>query len=727
MGYNGQMQKYLKNIIYIGLFLVPFVPFLVSGNFFFPFITTKAFAWRIIVEVVFAAWVLLALVAPEYRPKRSLILYALLAFIAIIGVADLFGVAPLKSFWSNYERMEGFITLLHLGAFFLIIGSFFKEKEWNWWWNANLIASFIMVLYCFSQLLGITAIHQGGVRVDGTLGNAAYLAVYLLFNIFIAFIYAVRAKGNTALRYIYSILVFLELVVLYYTATRGAILGVIGGFLLIALLNIRNKESATIRKWSIGTIVGIVVLLGGFYLVRTASFVTNSPVLSRFSSINAAEIKTEGRSFVWPMALQGIQEKPLLGWGQDNFNYIFNEHYDPKMYRLEPWFDRAHNIFLDWGVAGGLLGLLAYLSLYAVFLYGVWKKARDLSYIDKSILTGLLAAYFFHNLFVFDHLVSYIMFISILAFAHTHTARGVRPEQKGVSEESAMTFALPLVIIAAGCILYVWNIRPMMANATLIQALQDSQGDNGAIANSLADFKSAYSTRLGRPETVEWITSSAESVLQSGLSTEEKNAYFTFAKQAVEDQAAEFSGDARYQIIAGIFFLKTGFSDEALKYLTRAKQLIPGKQVVYFEIGEVLLGKKDYAGALGAFKQAYEMAPEYGEAKRLYLIGAIYAGDNKLANELSGGIPEKDLTSDDRIAGALLNTNRLAELVAFLRKKVEYYPNDPQAYTSLAAAYLKMGNKTMALQTLKEMGDKIPGAKSQADQYIKGIQDGTIK
>ncbi|MES2213776.1 MAG: O-antigen ligase family protein [Patescibacteria group bacterium] len=720
------MQKYLKNIVYAGLFLIPFFPFLVSGSFFFPFITTKAFVWRILVEVVFAAWVLLALLAPQYRVRKSYILYGLLAFIAIIGLADIFGVAPLKSFWSNYERMEGFITLLHLGAFFVVVGSFFKEREWNWWWNTNLIASFLMVLYCFGQLLGLAAIHQGGVRVDGTLGNAAYLAVYLLFMTFIACMYAVRSKGNMMLRSIYSILVFLELLVLYFTATRGAILGVIGGFLLIALLNIRNKESASVRKWSIGTIVGIVILLGGFYLMRTASFVVNSPVLSRFSSITAKELKTEGRSFVWPMAIQGIKEKPILGWGQDNFSYVFSEHYNPKMYRLEPWFDRAHNIFLDWGVAGGILGLLAYLSLYVFFLYCVWKKARGVSYIEKSILTGLLAGYFFHNLFVFDHLVSYIMFISILAFIHALSVSETAGEI-GVSEEKVLSYGVPVAVLLLGFFLYSWNFHPMSANASLIRALQDSQSEGGAMAASLTDFKSAYSTRLGRPETVEWISSSAESILGSNLTTQEKNDYYLFAKQAVEKQAADLSTDARYQMIAGIFFMKTGFSEDALKYLNRAKELIPGKQVVYFEIGQTLISKKDYQGALAAFKQAYEMAPEYGEAQHLYLVAAIYAGDNKLASELSSTIPEKDLVGDDRIAGALLATNRLSDLIIFLQTKVKDFPDSGQAYTSLAAAYLKAGNRAMALQTLRQMGDNIPAAKAQADQFIQGIQNGTIK
>ena len=89
----------------------------------------------------------------------------------VIGLANLFGVAPIKSFWSNYERMEGYITILHLGAFFLVIGSVFREGDLRKWFNTTLLASFIMVIYGFFQMAGVLEIHQGGTRVDGTLGN----------------------------------------------------------------------------------------------------------------------------------------------------------------------------------------------------------------------------------------------------------------------------------------------------------------------------------------------------------------------------------------------------------------------------------------------------------------------------------------------------------------------------------------------------------------------------
>lgn len=667
----------LKKIIFVGLFLIPFVPFLVSGSFFFPFITTKAFVWRFIVETIFVAWAMLALSYPEYRPKLSPLFYAIFAFLVVIGLADLLGVEPLKSFWSNFERMEGYVLLLHLGAFFLVIGSVFKEENWKSWWNTSLVASFFMSIYCLFQLAGVAQIHQGSARVDGTIGNASYLAVYMLIHIFIALLYFSREKRGSSLKWVYGPLILLQVWILYCTATRGAILGLIGGLLITALLNIRNSNPS-VRRLSIGLSTVLILLVGGFFLVRNTAFVTNSPVLSRFASISTEELKSGGRAFVWPMALKGIMEKPILGWGQDNFNYVFNEHYSPLMYNLEPWFDRAHNIFLDWAIAGGLLGLLSYLALYGVLIWMIWKSL--FTFEEKTILVGLLAAYFFHNLFVFDQLVSYILFFSLMAYVHSSSGGTIekKPAPPEATAYPALSYAVIIIMLP---VIYFINVKPLITNVSLIKSLMYVGGDdNGKLVAAHALEKAYNTSRLGRPETVEQIAANVAPILSSGISSDEKNAFFNFAKTAVLNQATDFSGDARYEIIAGTFLAQLGSLDEAVPHFERAKQLMPGKQLVYFEYGNVLLNKGDRAGALSLFKQAYDLAPQYEEAKVVYLIGAIYAGDHNLESKLSLEIGMSTVLFDNRILSAYYNSGRKSEALMILNKRIELDPANKSTY-----------------------------------------------
>src|SRR5579872_536895 len=145
----------LKWIVLLGLFAVPFIPFIITKSLLFPFITGKGFTFRIVIEIIFGLWVLLALSYAEYRPKWDWIAKSIVVFVAIVFLADLFSKYPYKSFWSNYERMEGFVTIIHLVMFYFVLSSVFKAKVW-WraFWNTELLAGVIVSIYGFLQLAG---------------------------------------------------------------------------------------------------------------------------------------------------------------------------------------------------------------------------------------------------------------------------------------------------------------------------------------------------------------------------------------------------------------------------------------------------------------------------------------------------------------------------------------------------------------------------------------------
>ncbi len=677
------MKNSLKTIVFAGLFAIPFIPFLVSGSLFFPFITTKAIVFRIIVEVVFGAWVLLALTDPEYRVRKGWLLYLLFIFLGIVGLADWIGAAPVKSFWSNFERMEGYALMLHLAAFWAVISSVFKEADWKKWWNISLVAAFIMALYCFLQVVGVKQISQGGVRVDGTFGNAIYLAVYMLFHFFIAALYLVREWKNKNMRLWYGALMILSAVVIYFTATRGTILGLLGGLVIFALLNIRNKDQAWVRKTSIGLLAALVVIIGGFFALKNTDFVKNSPVLSRFSTLSVSELQTQGRYYIWPMALEGIKEKPLLGWGQENFGYVFQEHYDPEMYNLEPWFDRAHNVFLDWAIAGGILALLAYLAFYVLALRAIWRKAPPaggFSYIEKTVFTALLAAYAFHNIFVFDHLFSYILFFAVLAYLHTRSA-GELLWKGTLSTQDMKTFAIPAVLLVCGISFYFLSYKPLSANLALIDALRATQSSQ--FEQAMKSFEKAYSkSPLGQQEEVEQMAVSSNTILSSNAPIEKRNEYYAFAKAAAIEQAENLPNEVRMQLISGLFLSSSGADDEGLKYLERAKTLSPTKQDIYFDLSSAYFNKNQPQKAIEALETAYNLAPGYMRARTMYLVGTIYIGDSTRERALKAMYSERDFVFDDSILGAYFSVKRYADVIAMLQARKKLDPANAATYDS---------------------------------------------
>ena len=715
----------LRRVVFVGLFAIPLIPFLVFSDFFFPFITTKAFTWRIIIEIVFAAWVLLVLLDASYRPKRSLILYSLFIFLGIIGLADLLGVAPLKSFWSNFERMEGFITLLHLGMFFIVISSVFKEVDWKRWWNVSLLASFLMVLYSVLQIIGLKTINQGGVRVDGTLGNAIYLAVYVLFHIFIAFLFMWREWKNVALRWVYGLLILAQAFILYHTATRGAILGLLGGLLAVAVLNVRNKESAFVRKGSIATLVGLITLVGGFVAIKDAEFIQNSPVLSRFSSLTTEELKTQGRYFVWPIALEGVKERPFLGWGQENFNYIFNEHYRPEMYRLEPWFDRAHNAFIDWLSAGGIPAFLLYLSLFGSAFLLLWKSSQ-LSRSERIALTAALVGYAVHNLFVFDNLYSYIYFFAILALIDSQVARPIERLERAplLSAEDGITFALPVAAVAAFVLIWFVNISGMQAATKLITAMSPfTEGIKGNI-KAFEDLAAhpAFAAQEIREQTVSF----AANVMQSKSATDtEKRQIASFAIIEMQKQVEAYPLDAREHVQLSYAYRTIGDSKNALQEIRTAITLSPNKEEFWIQAGALEWELGDMKSAQKDFNTAYALGGKLFPVLAVYAAaGNIGAGDTPAANKLLTDAYGSTNIDSDVLANAWYRVKDWPQLIALWKSRVARPEASVETWFGLASVYYASGDSASAIATIRTAVAKYPEAAASGDAAIKQIIEG---
>jgi len=270
------------------------------------------------------------------------------------------------------------------------------------------------------------------------------------------------------------------------------------------------------------------------------------------------------------------------------------------------------------------------------------------------------------------------MFFSLLAYIHSSSYEASKKEAK-VFSESTMNIAMPVIALALIAVLYVVNVKPISANSTLIGSLQAMNSSNPTLA--MDKLEEAYNkSRLGRPEVVEQISANIQALLGSGAPTEKKNEFFNFAKAAVVGQAEELNTDARYQLVAGTFLARTGSLQESLTYFNKAAELIPGKQLVYFETGNALLNLNDSAGALAWFKKAYDLAPEYSEAQAIYLSGSIFARDRALELKLLGEISKEAVIFDDRILSAYYNVGRIGEVVIILEERIKLDPANAATY-----------------------------------------------
>ena len=715
----------MRHALIGGLLLTPLIAFVVTNSMLFPFVTGKAFAFRVLVELLFLLWVLVAVKDSEYRPKFSGIFAAILLFIGAMGLSTLVGVNAISSFWSNYERMEGFVFHVHLLLFFVVAVSVLRlQQDWDRFWYVFLGVSAIMGAYNLFQIsqLGTSA------RIDGTFGSPTFLSVFMLVLFFVNLFLFVQKKIPL---YAFIILAALQCIAIYFSGTRGAIIGLIGGLLLTAILiAIGEKQNKTLRILAFGLIVTLTLLIIGLFSAKNTAFVQESPVLSRFAniSLNESAIK-ESRLYVWPMAIEGFKEKPLLGWGQEGFRYVFNKNYNPEMYDREAWFDRVHNTPLEWLVAGGLIGFLTYYGLILVALYMLWWRT-DLTYIAKSVFTGMFAAYTLQNLFVFDSLFSYILFFSLLAYLHFARApkilnqSNVRLTDNLVSPSYVLKLT-PIVAFAVFALaMYNFNYKPIVASQTHIQALAKLEVSDGRDEFMRLMEKAISFNTFGNTVFREQLIKAAPVFLQPGTPPNLAKSYFNLVDREFQKQINEFPNDTISRLDYGLFLSRFDKFENSLTQYRKALELSPNRQNTWIAVGAMYLDKKQFAEAAGYFQHAYELASQFDVPRIWYAISLVYIDDIEKSNKLLAEVPVQKLIVDDRLINAHIYMENHEQLVPLFSERVRLSPNDPKANVSLAVALLRSKDFTSSARILEGFIQRNPQFELDLRRYINEIKAG---
>jgi O-antigen ligase len=461
VGIIGKLMKFsferiAKWYLYISVFSIV----VVMDSIFFPFIGGKDWFFRFSVELALASMVLWwAFEAKAGQAKHRIIavfkrpmVIAVTVFTAMVELATIFSYDFHAAFWSNYERGEGGFEILHYFIFFfLLVLIFNEEREWRNIFKFSLASAGLMILYGIAGNYGVAGFigpYAGATaptgwwhklidgRFQGSLGNPAYVDPYLIFSMFFAAYLWVSEKLEGTLSKLkawgYGVLIVIFFIFFILGQTRGAFLGLIAGIFALVLYMIVSSKGKT-RKWgAIG--FGILVILGlGLYAVRNDSFVQNLPE-GRLLQLSLTDSTAQTRFWVWGEAWKGFLERPILGWGPENFTPVFDKFFNPQFYvpgaNSETWFDRAHSVFFDYLVETGILGLLSYLAMFVVFYWDFVKKIyknafhnpseehhRTLVALRNGLIFVVPIAYLVQGAAIFDVLPMYVCLFLFLAFA----------------------------------------------------------------------------------------------------------------------------------------------------------------------------------------------------------------------------------------------------------------------------------------------------------------------
>ena len=451
------LEKVLLYGIWTGFVLILLTPFVVTPHTIFPYVVGKALYSRVIIEIVFGCWTLLAFLRPDCRPPRSRLLILFAMLLGVTTLAAFYGVSVRRSFWSSYERMQGVVDLTHWFLFTVVLASVVRTvRNWRILLNLNLGVSLMMALLSIGQKYYFSdapfLIWDIPSRVGTTLGNSIYLGMYLMVNVIVAMGFLAqsfipvatpatsppseskgerRRKRNLtsppavkqaslmlqSRRIFWGSIVLIGLWAFGLTGSRGALAGLVTavGFLGVMSIVFGNARIARVAAVGLTSLLGVALLLTLFLFFRPSLFPPDTMFSSPFS--NHPESVRE-RLAGWQVGLKGFVDKPVLGWGPENYLVIFGRHAD-GLSGHAPVFDNAHSKLVEELTTKGLLGLLSYLSIWTSTFWVVARAAGGTDFrerIPPLFVGAALAGHFIQNQFATYSSTGSLQYVLLLAF-----------------------------------------------------------------------------------------------------------------------------------------------------------------------------------------------------------------------------------------------------------------------------------------------------------------------
>lgn len=437
-------ERIAKWYLYVAVFSV----IIVMNSIFFPFIGGKDWFFRFATELSLSCMILWwAFEAKKGQAKERIkalfkkpLVVAVTVFTAIFELACIFAYDAHAAFWSNYERGEGGFQMLHYYLFFLLLVLIFNtEKEWKNLFRFSLVAAGGMIFYGILgnySVNGFIGPYAGSTpptgwwhllvdgRFQGSLGNSAYVDAYLLFSMFYVgylWIASAREKTLTALKsWGYGLMLAVVVFFFVIAQTRGAFIGLaLAIFFGAAYLTFTSGGKA--RKWGLVVLCLLLLVGAGIYKERNNKFFSTFPE-GRLLQLSLSDPTAQTRLWVWGEAWQGFLERPVLGWGPENFTAVYDKFFNPNFYvpgqNDQTWFDRAHSVYFDYLSETGILGLLSYLGMFFIFYWEFFKSAhkRAESRWQRALVFALPIAYLGQGVAIFDVFPMYISIFGFLAF-----------------------------------------------------------------------------------------------------------------------------------------------------------------------------------------------------------------------------------------------------------------------------------------------------------------------
>lgn len=280
---------------------------------------------------------------------------------------------------------------------------------------AGVVGSVVVSIWQVANSYGPESFEvRGFLRAYGPFTHPNQLAVYLEL---VAPLFAALLLGrpgsvaierqwyiSAAWRYLWAIGLAASVVGLILSQSRGGLVGMAAGLVIVVALNRPKLRWSVIRIAPIGLLVALTFLTISIAIVAAGV----KTFASEETLVTPSNFAVQERLSHWTAAVEMAKAHPFAGVGAGNFDLAYRDYTQEWRFRVGR--GHAHNTYLQFLAQAGVVGLTAYIALLLGVSLIIVRTMRILPQGARlSILigvAGVTAAASAHAVFEYVHVLS---------------------------------------------------------------------------------------------------------------------------------------------------------------------------------------------------------------------------------------------------------------------------------------------------------------------------------
>lgn len=730
-------QKITKIAIYSLIFLTPlfFLPWTLDTLDF-----NKQILLIILVSVAFLAWLVKILISPGLLLNLNFLNAPVLVFFLIYGLSTIFSQWRYSSFWGlPFNISQGFLSLFYFLIFYFLLSNVFtEEKEIFLLFFLFLSSGAVAALYATLQIFGKFSLPWDFTRVSSfnTIGGLGSLSIFIALLLPLATCLIFLVKRKTKFLLSVFILFFLALLILinFRIALIASILGLFIIF-IFAIFNFRKTGKSYLIWLPMFLLIFIL-----FFLVFPVSLVQSPTKV------------LPSQRMTFNIAKGVLTKNPFFGIGPANFIFGYSRFKPIDINQTAFWnirFRGGASEFFDKLITTGILGILALLFLFGIFLWSglkylkekVTSKKRDKNWLlflaIFSIFFSLIFAQFLYP--ANFSLVFSFWFLSGIFAAFFSKTKIRNPK---IPSLVLITFLVLISLLVIG--LSFASLRNYIAEARYFRGLK--AWEDGQIEEAIYYLKGAINLNSGLDRYWRDLSKIYLAKLnKQGLSSEEIggliNDILSYSRKAAEISPKNVANwDLRGSVYENLIGLAGGAGDLALKNFKKASELDPQNPYFPTEIGKVYLKKADIFSkkaepekvaenltqAQDNFQKSLALKSDYAPAH--FQIAMVYLRQGKTKEAIEKLESTKSIAPFDvglafQLGLLYYNNNQLNKAKSEFERAISIDENYSNARYFLGLIYDQQGDKEKAIEQFEKIEKLNPG-NFQVKKILSNLRKG---